>query len=226
MRAGPGPTRHTLLVADEHPVVAHGLAASLAPIFTIAGSVTTLDALYIEIDRHQPDLVLLGLMFGGSSSLAVMRQLIHERKAPCRFLVLTAHDSETFRSEALASGAAGFLTKGVTIQELRLAIEAALAGREVVPPARLERAGGVADAAADVGGVRLRRRQVEVLLHLHNGLTREVIAEQLGITVKGVDYHLKGVKQAVGTRSLRVLVCWVGEHAASLRALLADGSGN
>lgn len=80
------------------------------------------------------------------------------------------------------------------------------------------------DAVSTVGGVLLRRRQVEVLLHLHNGSTREVIAEQMRITVKGIDYHLKGVKQAVGTRSLRVLVRWIGEHAESLRALLAGGS--
>lgn len=203
---------------------------ALAPFFRIAGFVTTLDALVPGIDRHQPDLVVLDLMFEGGSSLPVMRAQIHDRRHACRFLVLTAHDSETFRTEAITSGAAGFLSKGVNIQGLRLAIEAALASREIVSLPRVLRAGRghrnrpSSNKGTFVGGVCLRRRQAEAILLLHDGLTRQAIADRLGITVRGVDYHLGLAKEAVGTASLLLLARWAGEHAVELALIRDEGA--
>lgn len=216
-----GTRRTAILVADDHKVVCQGIAGLLRPFFDVVGEVTELGSLIPSIKQHRPDVVLLDLTFGGVSSLPIIQRALERKEISTRFVVLTAHESSALERAAFNAGAHAFLLKGVGTQELRLAVEAARADRRYVAVAHRP-AGDRADrSVVDVEGILLRRKQVQVLLLLHEGLSRMQVAQRLGIGIRGVDFHLRIAKEATGLRKLQLLVKWAAERKDVLEAILS-----
>ncbi len=216
------PGRATVLIADDHTVVAEGLAVSLRPHFTVIGQVTRLDRLLETIRQSAPDVVILDLSFEGVSSLPLLQEAMADRRIESRFVVLTAYASKALMGAAFKAGALAYLLKGASTQELRLAIEAALEGQRFV----LEEPGDATRILAEgvvVGGVALRPKQLQIVNYLLDGLDRDAIAEAIGISAKGVDYHLGTTREVTGTPNIRLLMLWAAEHEAALRLALKKG---
>ena len=220
-----GRSRASILIADDHAVVAEGLAHVLAPYFSVLGQVRKLDDLIPALLRTKPQAVLLDVTFGSESSLSRMKQAISEFGVTAKFVMLTAHESRTLARAAFDAGASAFLIKGASGQDVRMTIEAALDGRRISAPDP--------EASADwpivrgktrreliVGGIGLNRRQLQVLCLLYEGVNRETIALRLGMTVKGVEYHVSAIKRSTGIARLLDLLRWAGEHIALVRAAI------
>ncbi|HET9066749.1 MAG TPA: response regulator transcription factor [Gemmatimonadales bacterium] len=219
-------TEHAkILIADDHKVVAEGLAISLSRYFAVVSQVHELEALIPAIQRHRPQVVVLDITFAGASSLPVMSRALERGEIATRFVVLTAHDSSALERAAFNAGAHAFLLKGVGIDELRLAIEAALTDRRYVTPtkrATVERSAGARSDRTlyNIDGVQLRAKQIQVLLVLQEGLSRQQAADRLELTIRGVDFHLNAAKKAVGITKLQVLLNWVAERREVLESAL------
>ncbi len=221
--------RATVLIAEDHVLVGEGIAMALSPYFAIAGSVRSLSGLVPSIRKCRPDVVILDISFGADSSIPVMRKICQGRAPRPRFVMLTAHESPALFRAAFGAGATGFVLKGSSMQDLRLAVEAALEGRRFVsgsansPGVRPQNAGGPRERIM-VGGLVISRRQAEILTLLHDGLTREETSEHLGMTLKGIEYHLAKVRKATGfPRLLDMLRWWKEERAAAERGMTPGG---
>lgn len=213
------PGQATVLIADDHTVVAEGLAMSLRPHFTVIGQVTRLDRLLDSIRQTRPDVVILDLSFEGVSALPVLEEALADPGIESRFVILTAYASKALTGAAFRAGASAYLLKGASTHELRMAIEAALEGRQF----SLDDSGDATRLSADtvmVGGVALRPRQLDVLNLLLDGLDRDAIAERMEITPRGVDYHLATTREVTGTPNIRLLMLWASEHEDALRLAL------
>ena len=217
-----GTRRTTVLVADDHKVVCQGIAAVMRRHCDVLAEVTDLESLIPSIKQHHPDVVLLDLTFDGVSSLPIIQRALERKVISARFVVLTAHESTALERAAFNAGAHAFLLKGVGTQELRLAVEAARADRRYLASASPSAADRADRSVVDVEGVLLRRKQVQVLLLLHEGLSRMQVGQRLGIGIRGVDFHLRIAKNAIGIRKLQLLVKWVSERRQALVAAL-DG---
>ncbi|MDX2262908.1 MAG: response regulator transcription factor [Gemmatimonadales bacterium] len=209
--------RRTVMIADDHAVVADGLARVLQAYYTVGPTVTELAGLIAAITMCRPDVVVVDLIFAGECSLPLIRRALALRDVESRFVVLTAHESPAMTRSAFEAGVHAVLLKGCSVQDLRLAIDAALEGRRLIPPI-LEATGEAGrPRRVDGDGVQLRAGQVRVLLLLHEGLSRAEVADRLRISVRGVDHHIRLAKQTTGIRNLRLLLRWVGEHEELLR---------
>jgi DNA-binding NarL/FixJ family response regulator len=216
-----GTRRTTILVADDHKVVCQGIAGLMRPFFDVVAEVTELGSLIPSIKQHRPDVVLLDLTFGGVSSLPTIQRALERKVISTRFVVLTAHESAALERAAFNAGAHAFLLKGVGTQELRLAVEAARADRRYLANASPSAADRADRSVVDVEGVLLRRKQIQVLLLLHEGLSRMQVAQRLGVGVRGVDFHLRIAKEATGLRKLQLLLKWAAERKDVLEAILS-----
>lgn len=199
--------RATVLIADDHPIVADALFTSLKRWFSVTGVITELDDLEDEIEATRPRIVLLDISFGNKSSLPLLPGLVLTFPRT-RFVILTAHADPVLADAAMLAGAAAFVLKHSAGTELRVAIQEALAGRKYITP-RLERggAGGSTDAIDDQR-IALSERQRDILGLLRAGHTYRVIADKLGISSKTVEYHVDSLTRRLGIRGKSQLIRW------------------
>ncbi|MDZ4257147.1 MAG: response regulator transcription factor [Gemmatimonadales bacterium] len=221
----PAPAMPRILLADDHPVVLEGLVATLQPHYEIVAQVQTLETLREAIERTTPDLVLLDLLFDGNSALPLLRELLADPTIRSPFVVLSGAESPVLVGSAKRLGIMAFLPKGVGIEELRRAIDAAVVGRSyvVVAPSSGE-APEDAQTTVWVGGVKLRRRQAEVVWLLLAGLDRRGIATRLDLSKDAVDYHLKNVRRRLGFHSSRQVLAWAAQHRDQFRSAGEGGT--
>lgn len=207
--------RTSVLIVDDHTMVAHALRSTLEEWYRVAGVVHTVDAVTPAIIRTGAEVVVLDISFPEGSSLLSLADLVACHPG-VRFVMLTAHADPILLDAALDAGAVGFVLKSSAPTELRVAIEEAIAGRTYVTP--LLRMSGTdepmaADAATDgTESPALSLRQRRIMELLRDGRMYKQIAEELDISVKTVEYHLNAIRGRLGLAKVSQIVEWAREH--------------
>lgn len=122
-----------LLVDDNHDFL-EGVSAWLArdPGFELAGVAHSGGEALTQIGRLAPDVVLMDVAMPDINGFEASRKIKSEPDAPL-VILLTFHESETARAEALAAGADGFVPKTRVTEDLMRVIRSLLsqaAGRK------------------------------------------------------------------------------------------------
>jgi two-component system response regulator DesR len=178
-------------VVDDHAVVREGLALVLGArpdldVVAEYGSGPELLASTVEAD-----VVLLDLYLPGMDGLAVLRRL-RDRPAAPRVLMLTTVGRPREIREALTAGAAGFVLKDSSGEELAAAVRAAHEGVTALSPAV---------ASALTAGGTLTPRERDVLELLGEGLSNRDIATRLRLAERTVKAHVGNVLAKLGVTS-------------------------
>ena len=136
---GPGrmttPVKASVLVADDHAVVRHGVRGILAaqPDFeVIAEAADGAEAVEMAL-ALRPHLVILDVSMPRLTGLQAAGEL--GRRAPgIRLLMLSMHDDEQYFFEALRAGASGYVLKSGVDRDLVAACRAAMRGESFLYP--------------------------------------------------------------------------------------------
>lgn len=124
-----------ILIADDHPVVRHGLKTILAERQEweiIAEAADGVEAVEMA-DRLNPDVVVLDLSMPRMHGLEACR-LIREKLPSCEILIVTQHDSPQMLREALLCGAKGYVVKTNAARDLLAAVDAVSQHRKFMLP--------------------------------------------------------------------------------------------
>ena len=105
-------------------------------------------------------------------------------------VLLTSYANRAYVFEALRAGAAGYLLKGATKQEVLATIRAALAGDVRVQADVAARLLGQLARGGMLGDHGLSTREVAVLRLMAGGQTNEAIGRELRITLNTVKTHV------------------------------------
>jgi DNA-binding NarL/FixJ family response regulator len=209
-----------VVLVDDHELVIEGLKAMLARFsgrVRVVGQAGSAEDAVPVVAGLSPDVVLCDVRLRGSSGLDLCRRLVDQRTG-CRVVLLSVYDDEQYLYQALRAGAAGYLLKRVSGEELVRSLEQAHAGQTVLDPVMAAR---VASAAArlDSGefwpGARLglSQRESEVLGLIVAGLSNRAIATRLVIGEETVKSHTRAIYRKLG----------VGDRAAAVAAALREG---
>lgn len=188
MLSGGGPTKVRVLVIDERTVVREGLRLILGadPTIDLIAMVGQRDAGIAVGRQTHPDVVLAELppgTDGGDLARSLRREL------PDASLVILAEVAEADAvAEALEGGAAAYVVKEASADEVRDTI------RSAVPRwrARVVPTVSTGDAERAVSAL-LTRREQEVLAQIASGKPNRVIALELGITSETVKTYVKRI---------------------------------
>ena len=116
-----------VLIVDDHKVVAEGLVRLLSGHFEVVGTVNDGDLVLDSVLQHQPDVILLDASMPNVNGLEAMRRL-KAHGITFRAILLTMHADPKLAVEALRAGAAGFMLKEASGDELLTAIDVVLRG--------------------------------------------------------------------------------------------------
>jgi DNA-binding NarL/FixJ family response regulator len=179
-----------VFIADDHELVAAGLAQLLAPHCTVVGTANSGEALLAEIDRVHPDVVLLDVSMPPANGLELVRT-INQRDPAIHSIIVTLHNDPEIAAEAFRAGASGFILKECAAPELLEAIRVAMGGQFYVTPLM---AGGVVDLLVRASekrpaDVELTARQREVLRLLAEGKSMKEAAAVLDVEPRTIAFH-------------------------------------
>jgi DNA-binding NarL/FixJ family response regulator len=195
-----------LLIADDHVVVRAGLKSLLAEVRDIeivADAADGEEAIRLA-RRHRPDVVLLDVRMPGADGLAVLGQLRSELPSAA-VVMFSSYDNPTYIARAVALGAAGYLVKNASREEIIAGVRRAAAGESLWSREGLRRVTGALStprAPAELDAP-LTKRESEVLKQLALGLSNKEIAQALEISYETVKEHVQHIlrKLAVADRT-------------------------
>ncbi|MGR3541059.1 MAG: response regulator [Hasllibacter sp.] len=199
----------SVLVVDDHPMVAQGIAAILETYddLAVAGTLGSGAEAVRAAGELRPDVILLDLNMPGMNGLSAT-ELIREADPDARILILSMHDSPEYIAAALDHGAMGYVLKDVPPEEVRAAIDAVMAGRTYL----CDGANAALRPATPGGATPLTGREQRVLLELAQGKSNKAVANALGISVRTVETHRKNIRSKLGIDSTAGLTRYALEH--------------
>jgi DNA-binding NarL/FixJ family response regulator len=192
-----------VLLADDHPIVLHGLRDLLdaEPDFRVVAEVGDGAAAVDRALRSDIDLAVLDVTMPRMTGLQATAELTRRRPA-LRILVLSMHENEQFLFEALRAGASGYVLKTAVDRDLVRACRATMRGDTFLH-------GGAVTALVRDYFDRARNgesvdpltpRELEVVKLVAEGHTSDEIAELLVISRKTVDRHRANILEKLRMR--------------------------
>ena len=207
-----------VLVAEDHPLVREGIVHALErdPGIHVVGAADN-GVTAIELARRlEPDVIVLDLRMPGLGGAVVLERLRAELPQ-IRALIMTANESPESLLDAVAAGAAGYLSKRTTGEELRQAVITTYGGGSVITPELaghlLREFSGNAHGEASAARPLLVARELDVLRGVADGLTDNEIGQRLFISPRTVQNHLTRIREKTGLRRRSELARWAVEHA-------------
>ncbi|MEM1286973.1 MAG: response regulator transcription factor [Pseudomonadota bacterium] len=199
------PSAHHFIIADDHPLFRDALKTVVASRFvgsrvSEAGDIDAVTAgLHSDADV---DLVLLDLNMPGVRGFSGLMYLRAQFPA-VPVCIVSATDDQAIIKRALDFGAAGFMPKSLSVEEMSAGIEAILDG-DIWTPESIDLATAPDDDEAAMLAKRLSSltpQQVRVLMMLSQGLLNKQIAYELGVSEATVKAHVSAILQKLNVES-------------------------
>jgi len=200
-----------VLIADDHEVVRIGIGKLLdsRPDIEVVGLARDGAEAIALSGELAPDVVLMDLVMPGIDGIEATRRIAHAVEE-ARVVVLTSFADREHISEALDSGAVGYLLKDSDPDELVSGVRAAAAGESPLTPrvaltvVRELRSSAPAETLSD--------REREVLALVGAGVANKQIALRLGISTKTVKSHLSHIFRRIGVQDRLQAAMWARRH--------------
>lgn len=187
----PGDHVVTVVIVDDHDVVAQGLEALLADdpgISVLARAATVADGV-AAVARHRPDVVLMDYRLPDGTGAEAAHQ-IRAGAAPPAVLMVTSVVDRRVLGQALDAGCCGFVSKSADRSDLIEAIRAGAAGDSYFTPDVLTHLVQLRRFDS-VDAPELTDREIEVLQATANGQSPDAIATVLFLSPHTVKNHLR-----------------------------------
>ena len=203
-----------LLIADDHPIVREGLRRIVAEhsgMRLVDEAVDGQDVM-AKLKAADVDVLLLDVNMPGPGFLNTLRRVTSERP-DIRVLVLSVHPEDQFGVRSLRAGAAGYLTKERTPEELVEAIRRVHRGGKYITPALAESMAFHLGTNVEAPPHELLSdREFEVLGLFGSGKSVTEIAAHLTLSPKTVSTYKTRVLEKLKLKNDAALIRYTLEH--------------
>lgn len=209
----------TVIIADDHGVVREGLRAMLEREgLRVVGEARNGREAIALTKSLLPDVVLLDIRMPDLDGLQALEAI----KSACpssSVIMLTSHANPGYLSQAVAHGAAGFLSKETDPDHIVAAVKAAATGEHLLDPALLRAA--LASAVSNSPQAidrdlplpnQLTDAEERVLRLVANGLNNDAIATALSLSVNTIKTHIRHIFEKLNVSDRTQAALWAVRH--------------
>ena len=206
----------SVLIADDHTVVRKGLTALLSAGkygIDVVGEACNGEEAVQKALHLKPDVILMDLIMpikGGIEAISEIKQL----QPKARILVLTSFADDENVSDAIESGAYGFLLKDTSPDELVKTIHAVYSDKLVIPQeftkALLRKKNTENHSLTHDHD--LTPRELDVLKLIAEGLSNKDIAKALFISTTTVRSHVSSMIRKLDLQNRTQLAMYARDH--------------
>jgi DNA-binding NarL/FixJ family response regulator len=205
-----------VVVADDQRIVREGLVTIVGSIegCEVVGTGSNGAEAVALVEQLHPDVVLMDLRMPEMDGTEATRA-IRAAHPQTQVVVLTTYADDDSVLAALSAGALGYLTKDASRDDIRRALEAAVAGQAVLDPgvqARLVHAvrPRIPQAADLPDG--LTEREGQILILIAEGLSNAEIAERLVVGAATVKTHINRIFTKTQSRDRAQATTYAHRH--------------
>lgn len=193
-----------VLLADDHTLLREGLRRSLEDAgITVVAEAADGESAVVLADQHRPDVVLMDVTMPGGGGIEATRA-IRSRLPDVEVLMLTMHAEPESMGDAFRAGAAGYLVKDCTTDEIVSMLREVAAGEAVFSPAIASSMLAEAQPGQTRAGAAepplLTPREEEVLKLIADGAATPEVGKALYISTKTVRHHLSSIYEKLDSR--------------------------
>lgn len=207
-------SRTTVFVADDHPVFREGLVRALRtrPDFELVGEAADGREALSSIKELTPAVALLDVKMPGLDGATIARALRRDG-VPTRVVLISAHAPSELVYRAISLGAAAYLSKEASRDEICDTVAAVARGETRLSPeiqgelVRQIQMRAVGDRPV------LSQREREVLELIAEGLSAPDVAKRLHLSPATIKTHLQSLYEKLG----------VSDRAAAVASAMRNG---
>src|ERR1700738_1583823 len=174
----PSTPRYRIILADDHTMVAEGLARLIESEFELVAKVEDGHQAVEACREFHPDAILMDISMPRMGGIEAARLILAENPK-VKVIFITMHANPTYVREALRLGASGYILKRSAVSEISVAVAAAMKGKTYVTPLV---PGPAQVARGELENDLLTIREREVLQLVAEGRTAKEIARLLNIS--------------------------------------------
>jgi DNA-binding NarL/FixJ family response regulator len=199
-----------VVVADDHEVVRSGLVNLLkGSDIEIVDEASDGDEAVAKTVKHKPDVVLMDIRMPNRDGLSAL-EVIRSKDPDARVVMLSTYDNPTYVARSVALGAADFILKGSSRQEIVDVVTRVASGEEPLDSSVLRRVKRVMRRRheRDDDGIPLTNRELQVLRHVALGLSNREIGQSLGISIETVKEHVQNILRKLDVNDRTQAAVW------------------
>ena len=192
-----------VVIVDDHDLVRQGIRKLLEEVndITVVGEADSGEAAFDVVSKKKPDVVLMDVRMPGMGGMEATSKLMHTFPT-IKILAVTSCEEEPLPSRILQAGAAGYLTKGASKEEMVRAVRAIYAGQRYISPEvaqklALSKFVGPNESPFDS----LSERELQVTLMITSGVKVTDISEKLHLSTKTINSYRYRIFEKVGVTS-------------------------
>ncbi len=192
-----------VLVVDDHDLVRSGIKRMLDDIqgIKVTGEARTGEDAVTSARKNRPDVVLMDVKMPGIGGLEATRKLLL-LDPDIKVLIVTVCDDDLFPAKLLQAGAAGYLTKDATMDEMVRAIRAVNSGQRYISPAVAQQLAfkHITDKEESPFSS-LSERELQVMIMITRGNKPQEISEKLNLSPKTVNSYRYRIFEKLGVKN-------------------------
>lgn len=200
-----------VFIVDDHPVVVAGLQSLLRQLdqIEVAGAASNAFEAIPFLRSNQVDVVLLDINLPDISGIDLCKK-IHKEFPETKILGISTFSDRSFISRMIENGAAGYLIKSASAEEIAEAIATVLNGKMYLSVSMEHVLRPLSVTPDNLPA--LTKREKEILTHIAEGFTNNQIAEKLFISPLTVDSHRKNLLTKLNVNNTASLIRLAMEH--------------
>ncbi len=162
------------------------------------------------IRAKRPDIVLLDINLPGASGMDAV-PLIRKYAPGTRIIAVSMHSQPAYARKMLQMGAKGYVTKNSSHDEMFVAIDTVMSGKNYVcmEIKNILSEQALQDIPAGPNIKELSIREIEIVKLIKDGLSSKEIAAQLNISPRTAEVHRHNILKKLGLKNTASLISFI-----------------